>query len=67
MSERTVCGIPSYNIGTCEEPWGHEGRMHSNGGDGFYARDYDEEHERRQQCLKHASFAALAAARKETP
>lgn len=42
------CGIPSYNVGVCDLEWGHEGRMHSNAGDGFYARDYDEEHQRRQ-------------------
>jgi hypothetical protein len=42
------CGIPSYNVGECDQEWGHEGRLHSNAGDGFYARDYDEEHQKRQ-------------------
>ncbi len=42
------CGIPSYNVGECDKEWGHEGRQHANAGDGFYARDYDDEHKDRQ-------------------
>lgn len=46
------CRIPSYNVGVCDLEWGHDGDMHANSGDGFYARDYDAEHRRRQQKLK---------------
>ncbi len=46
--EPELCGIPSRNVGTCDLSWGHDGNMHANGGDGFYARAYEAEHARRQ-------------------
>jgi len=49
MSEpHRVCGIPACTLPPCDDEWGHDGDLHSNAGDGFYARDYDEEHHRRQ-------------------
>lgn len=47
-----LCGIPSYNVGSCDLPVGHEGEMHSNAGDGFYARDYEGAHQAAQQAAK---------------
>lgn len=48
-----LCGIPASGgmIGhaECDMPWGHPGDMHANGGDGFYAYNFDEEHRRRQK------------------
>jgi len=44
-----ACGIPARTLPPCDLPWGHDGRMHCNMGDGFYARDYDEEHAARQE------------------
>lgn len=38
------CGIPANTLPPCDLEWGHEGNMHANGGDGFYARDYEKEH-----------------------
>lgn len=46
------CHIPSFRIGTCDLEWGHEGDTHANSGDGFYARDHEKEHKRRQRALK---------------
>lgn len=46
------CKIPSNRVGACDQPWGHEGDMHQNAGDGFYAPDYADEHRRRQALLK---------------
>lgn len=42
------CGIPARTLPPCDLEWGHDGDMHANAGDGFYARDFDEEHARRQ-------------------
>ena len=50
MTDR-LFGIPSYNVGACELPWGHDGDMHANAGDGFYARDFLAEHRTRQRQL----------------
>ncbi len=44
-----LCGIPARSLPPCDLPWGHDGDMHANGGDGFYARDHLEEHHRRQR------------------
>ena len=55
------CGIPAYTLPACDLPWGHDGRMHGNGGDGFYAEDYDAEHEARQPVRR----AAIQARAKE--
>lgn len=48
-----LCGIQAAGgmIGraACDMPWGHEGEVHFNGGDGFYARQHDKEHRRRQR------------------
>jgi len=46
------CGIPAMTLPPCDLPWGHDGDMHANGGDCFYARDHDEEHHRRQNRLR---------------
>jgi hypothetical protein len=35
-------------LGPCDTEWGHDGDMHASRGDGFYARDYEEEHRKRQ-------------------
>ena len=42
------CNIPSNLVGACDLEWGHDGAMHSNAGDGFYAKDYAGEHLERQ-------------------
>ena len=46
--------------------WGHEGDMHGNAGDGFYARDYDIEHHRRQKALAKDVPAAKTATKPKT-
>jgi|SRR6185295_1186678 len=46
--EQKVCGIPSRTIGACDLEWGHIGAEHANSGDGFVARDYEDEHRQRQ-------------------
>jgi hypothetical protein len=43
------CGIPARTLPPCDEEWGHDGDMHGNAGDGFYAHEYDAEHHRRQR------------------
>jgi hypothetical protein len=43
------CGIPAKTLPPCDLEWGHDGDCHSNAGDGFYARDYEVEHHRRQK------------------
>ena len=43
------CDIPACTLPPCDLEWGHDGDMHSNGGDGFYARDYEAEHRARQR------------------
>ena len=43
------CDIPARTLPPCDLPWGHDGDMHANGGDGFYAVEYDDEHRRRQR------------------
>jgi hypothetical protein len=43
------CGIPAMTLPPCDLEWGHDGDMHANGGDGFYARDHLVEHHRRQR------------------
>jgi len=43
-----LCGIPARTLPPCDLEWGHEGDLHGNAGDGFYARDHDDEHHRRQ-------------------
>jgi hypothetical protein len=53
-----LCAIPAnggaIGYAPCEWQWGHEGDMHSNGGDGFYNRAHDEEHHRRQAAKRQA-------------
>lgn len=50
------CGIEAaggmIGYAACEDEWGHDGDIHSNAGDGFYARQHDEEHHRRQKEKK---------------
>jgi hypothetical protein len=43
------CDIPAKTLPPCDLEWGHDGTMHANAGDGFYAREYEEEHRRRQR------------------
>ena len=43
------CGIPSHLIGTCDLAWGHDGIMHANDGDGFYAIEHEAKHRARQR------------------
>lgn len=45
------CGIPAQTLPPCDLPWGHEGDMHGNLGDGFFAPEYLSEHHRRQREL----------------
>ncbi len=52
MSRPKVCRIPAMTLPPCDLPWGHDGDMHANGGDGFYARAHEDEHHRRQATLK---------------
>lgn len=47
-----LCKIPAKTLPPCDLEWGHEGDMHANCGDGFYARDYLDEHHRRQVKTK---------------
>lgn len=42
------CGIPAGTLPPCDLEWGHDGAMHANAGDGFYARTFENEHRRRQ-------------------
>lgn len=44
-----TCEIPARTLPPCDLEWGHPGDMHSNAGDGFYARNYETEHRRRQR------------------
>lgn len=52
-----MCLIPSGCVGACELERGHEGDMHSNGGDGFYSREWDDEHKYRQS--EHIGWANM--------
>jgi hypothetical protein len=52
-----VCGIPARTLPPCALEWGHGGRMHGNAGDGFYASEYDEEHQDRQSIVAVLSVA----------
>lgn len=49
---RGACGIPARTLPPCDLEWGHDGDMHGNGGDGFYASQHLEEHRRRQAARK---------------
>jgi hypothetical protein len=46
------CRIPARTLPPCDLDWGHEGDLHSNAGDGFYAREYDREHHQRQHTRR---------------
>ncbi len=46
--EKRRCAIPAKTLPPCDLEWGHAGEVHANGGDGFYAREYAEEHHKRQ-------------------
>ncbi len=56
MKHPKLCEIPAsggmLGYAPCDLPWGHEGDMHANEGDGFYARQHDGEHHRRQRELR---------------
>lgn len=54
MTEKRLCEIPARTLPPCDMEWGHEGDLHANAGDGFYARDYQEEHHRRQREMRAA-------------
>ncbi len=53
MAGRKLCRIPAsggmIGFAPCDLEWGHDGDMHANAGDGYYARDYDKEHHQRQK------------------
>jgi hypothetical protein len=42
------CNIPAGTLPPCDLEWGHDGEMHGNLGDGFFAREFDDEHKTRQ-------------------
>ena len=44
-----LCNIPAGTLPPCDLEWGHDGDMHCNLGDGFYAARHLEEHHRRQR------------------
>lgn len=46
--EKRLCGIPARTLPPCDLEWGHDGDMHGNRGDGFYAAQHLAEHRRRQ-------------------
>lgn len=46
-----LCNIPARTLPPCDQPWGHPGMMHQNAGDGFYAREWEKEHKRRQKAV----------------
>lgn len=48
------CEIPARTLPPCDLPWGHDGCRHSNGGDGFYAEEYNAGHEARQHVRRDA-------------
>ena len=48
------CEIPARTLPPCDLPWGHEGRMHNNDGDDFYAEEYAAEHAERQHVRRDA-------------
>jgi len=56
VAEGKLCGIPAnggmIGYSGCDMPWGHDGDVHANAGDGFYSRTHEAEHRRRQQELK---------------
>jgi hypothetical protein len=52
MMARKKCGIPARRLPPCDLEWGHDGDMHVNEGDGFYAREYLGEHHRRQSVVR---------------
>lgn len=43
-----LCKIPSACGWQCDMPYGHDGDMHGNAGDGFYSRQHLGEHRRQQ-------------------
>ena len=43
------CRIPARTLPPCDLPWGHANRRHANGGNSFFAAEFDEEHEVRQE------------------
>lgn len=66
MSER--CNIPAQTMPPCDLEWGHDGDQHANAGDGFYARDHDKEHHRRQHRARRRPLPVnvLLGARQDT-
>lgn len=50
-TEEKTCGIPALTLPPCDKSWGHDGDMHSNGGDGFYSARYAAKHKTRQQAV----------------
>jgi hypothetical protein len=52
----TTCGIGAaggmIGYAACDDVWGHDGDLHQNAGDGFYARQHNAEHHRRQHAQK---------------
>ena len=58
MPRSKRCGIPAnggmIGYAKCDHEWGHDGLMHANAGDGFYSRDTEAEHKRRQKARRAA-------------
>ena len=61
-SDARRCGVPARSLPPCDLEWGHDGDLHGSAGDGFYARDYDEEHHWRQGVLRELRDADEARA-----
>jgi len=61
---KSKCEIPAMTLPPCDLEWGHDGDMHANGGDGFYAEQHLDEHRHRQdeRALEDARAAGRADA-----
>jgi len=63
--EKVRCNIPARSLPPCDLDWGHEGDLHGSAGDGFYARDHDDEHHRRQAARDDGESNAREVTAKE--
>lgn len=54
------CEIPARTLPPCDLEWGHDGDMHGNGGDGFYAEWCIDEHRRRQADRKNGVLPPIS-------
>jgi len=55
------CGIPARTLPPCDLEWGHDGDLHANAGDGFYAREYASKHRARQEARRRSADAKKGA------